>query len=390
MKKIDLIFIDFLREQRENIIVLIVMTFMIFLITQSIGYARYLNNRNEVFSVVDLEKSYWVTLTPDKSKEMNDSFKNVQTEKDYLSIVKNEIMELPSIKSVSFIGKQVAINRESNSSLIILAYDNVMMKMIDVLITNGETINLKNLNEVLISEELSTTFKIGDEVYFNLNNREIGRYVDDNSIKLIIKGIVESDYLPNMQQYGDNVIVCSSKLFEEYKIDGFLHEAFIQTDTNEQLAETFNKKSPEIGFFMSFTDFYSSDKNGEFNFLKKQLIKQTCILIICIICVASLNFVGLYKKRYEFGIYFLSGASVSSIVFLSTVKNLILILISIFLGFGLTIYTSEINNILNRVYDYKTFILSFCIAIAIYVISSIPIYLELKNQDLIKIIKDVK
>lgn len=389
MKKIDIICIDILREQRSNILILVIMTFMMFLIIQSIGYVRYINQKSEVYNAVNLEKSYWVTLSPGKSIEMNDAFKDVQNEKEYLRVAKDQIMKLPHVTDVSFIGDEWAKNNATGESYKILAYDDSMMKIVDVLVEEGETIDSRNSNEVLISKELSTIHKIGDEIYMNKNHEIVGNS-DSNSVKLKIAGIVNGEFLPQLQIKGGNIIVCSSELFEKYNIYGFSNQAFVKTDTNAQMKETFNEISPEIGFFMSFVSFYDSDKNGQMDNIKNQLARQMAILIICIISISSLNFAGLYNKKHEYGIYFLGGATMKDIVFMTTARNLIMVFVSTILGFILTIYLSNLNEITERIYDYNTYFLTVFIAIAIYLISSFPIYLELKNQNLIRIIKDVK
>jgi len=124
--------------------------------------------------------------------------------------------------------------------------------------------------------------------------------------------------------------------------------------------------------------------------LNIQFVKQMCILIMCIISIGSLNFVRLYNKKYEYGVYYLCGSTINDIVIISTSRNLFISLLSSITGFVITVSLSNINEIADRIFDYKTFGSVLIVSILIYLISSIPIYLELKNQNPIRLIKDVR
>lgn len=390
MKKSELFLLEFANEQKSNILIILIMTMMLFLITQSIGYFRYLNYRNSIFDSLDSEKSYWFNMTPEKAIEMNESFKETENDRDFLRKMEHEILSYPHISDISFIGRYWIKNEGASETCKIYTYDKSMREIIGSLVMTGSDIDFEKYNEILINRELSETYGIGDEIYINTEH-EIVDSAYKNALKLSVKGIIDSRFLPNLQKNEGYVIIATSALFDEYDLEwSFLYEAFVETDTEINMAEEYNGMNPELGFFMSFVDFYSSDHNGEFNALNIQLVKQICILVMCIVSIGSLNFVRLYSKKYEYGVYYLCGSTINDIVFISTSRNLLISLLSSVTGFAVTVSLSNINEITDRIFDYKTFGSVLIISILIYLISSIPIYLELKNQNPIRLIKDVK
>ncbi len=390
MKKSELFLWEFTNEQKSNILIILIMTMMLFLITQSIGYFRYLNYRNSIYDNVDSEKSYWFNMTPEKAREMNVNFTDINNDKEFLEKMEYEILFYPHISDVSFIGRYWVKKEGASETCKIYTYDKSMKEIIGSLVMTGRNIDFEKQNEILINKELSETYGVGDEIYINMEH-EIVDYSYKNAMKLTIKGIIDSKFLPNLQKNEGDVIVTSSVLFDEYDIEwSFLYEAFVETDTKIDMAEEYNGMNPELGFFMSFVDFYSSDKNGEFAALNIQFVKQMCILIMCIISIGSLNFVRLYNKKYEYGVYYLCGSTINDIVIISTSRNLFISLLSSITGFVITVSLSNINEIADRIFDYKTFGSVLIVSILIYLISSIPIYLELKNQNPIRLIKDVR
>lgn len=382
MKKIDLICINILDKRKSTIIVLIIMIFMMFLINQSIGYARYLYLQSRIYSVADSDKSYWIDLWPHKSIELNDAFKDVSTDEEYLNVVKVQMKELPHFVDISFIGKHQV---EGNHGIDFYGYDDSMMNMVNVLIKKGKPVNSENMNKVLISKELSDRYKINDYIYIDKNN-EVTEY-DTGYMALKVVGVINNaKFLPGIIHTNKNIIVSSYKLFEDYGIYDYLNSAVIRTDDDRDLSDIYNETSPDLGFFKKFE---YNKMSGEINYLKKHLTRQLSILIICLVCISGLNFAGLYNKKYEYGVYFLCGARINDIILLSTLKNLILIVLSTVAGYIMTVYLSAISEILNRVYDLTTYTISLFFALAIYFISSIPVYIELKTQNLIQLIKDV-
>lgn len=358
---------------------------MMFLINQSIGYARYLHFQNSTYNAAsENDKLYWITLWQYKSIELNEAFKDTDTDEKYLNIAKKEIEELPHVLDVSFIGRYEVTGIHTVD---IYGYDDSMMNMINVLINEGKTINSENMNEVLISKELSDVYKIGDKIYIN-KDHEITNY-STGFMELNVTGIVDNaKFLPGIIYKNKNIIVCSNKLLESHEVYGHLSNAVVRTDNSDDLSAIYNETSPELGFFTKFDSYYNIVGNTEY--LIKNLTRQIGILVICLVCISSLNFAGLYEKKYEYGIYFLCGASIWDIIFLSTSKNLALIFLSTLSGYIMTVQLSSINQILDRIYDFSTYAISFFIALTIYVISSIPVYIELKSQDLIELVKDVK
>lgn len=357
---------------------------MMFLINQSIGYARYLYVENRVYgSAENPDKSYWVDLWSYKSIELNDAFKDADNDEKYLKIAKMEIMKLPHVVDVSFIGSHYT---NGSIKIDIYGYDDSMMNMVNVLIKDGKSVSGKNMNEILISEKLSNIYKIGDEVYINEKNEITGQKTGHMALK--VAGVIDNaKFLPGIIYRNSNIIVCSNKLLQNYGIYGYLNSAVIMTDDSGDLSDVYNETSPELGFFKKFDPYYNI--GGNIEYLIKNLTRQICILVICLVCISSLNFAGLYGKKYEYGIYFICGARTRDIIFLSTSKNLILIILSTAAGYIMTLNLSAISEISNRIYDFGTYAISFFFALAIYFISSIPIYVELRTQDLIHLIKDV-
>ncbi len=358
---------------------------MMFLINQSIGYARYLHLQNSIYNAAnDNDKLYWIDLRVYKSIELNEAFKDADTDEKYLNIAKKEIKKLPHVSDVSFIGRYEVTG---NHTIDVYGYDESMMSMIDLLIKEGNPISSENMNEVLISKELSDVYKIGDNIYIN-KDREITNQ-NTGYMELNVIGIVDNaKFLPGIIYSNKNIIVCSYKMLENYGIYDYFHSAVVRTDNSSDLSSIYNETSPELGFFTKFDSYYNISGNTEY--LTKNLTRQIGILIICLVGISSLNFAGLYEKKYEYGIYFLCGASIWDIIFLSTSKNLILIFLSTIAGYFLTVQLSAVNEIIDRIYDLNTYAISFLIALAIYIISSIPVYVELKSQELIQLVKDVK
>ncbi|HCX61055.1 MAG TPA: hypothetical protein DHU59_01315 [Clostridiales bacterium] len=385
VKKIDLVCINILHKQKSSLIILIIMIFMMFLINQSIGYARYLHLQNSIYNAAnDNDKLYWIDLRVYKSIELNEAFKDADTDEKYLNIAKKEIKKLPHVSDVSFIGRYEVTG---NHTIDVYGYDESMMSMIDLLIKEGNPISSENMNEVLISKELSDVYKIGDNIYIN-KDREITNQ-NTGYMELNVIGIVDNaKFLPGIIYSNKNIIVCSYKMLENYGIYDYFHSAVVRTDNSSDLSSIYNETSPELGFFTKFDSYYNISGNTEY--LTKNLTRQIGILIICLVGISSLNFAGLYEKKYEYGIYFLCGASIWDIIFLSTSKNLILIFLSTIAGYFLTVQLSAVNEIIDRIYDLNTYAISFLIALAIYIISSIPVYVELKSQELIQLVKDVK
>ena len=385
MKKIDLICINIFSKQKSNLIILIIMIFMMFLINQSIGYARFLHLNNNIYNAMnDVDKLYWINLWWDKSLELNEAFKDADTDEEHLDTVKKEIVKLPHIIDISFIGShQITGSR----TIDVYGYDDSMIDMVNVLLKEGNTISSENMNEILISKELSDIYKLGDEIHINENNEITEK--DTGHMNLKIAGIIDNTrFLPGMPYTeNNNKIVCSYNLLEEYGIYSYLSNAVISTDENIDFSEIYNETSPELGFFTKFESYYNI--NGSIDYLIKNLTRQICILVICIVCISSLNFSGLYGKKYEYGIYFLCGARIKDIMVLTTSKNLIFILLSTVAGYIMTVQLSLVSEISNRIYDIGTYTISLFIALAIYFISSIPVYAELKTRNLIHLIKDV-
>lgn len=385
MKKIDLVCINILHKQKSSLIILIIMTFMMFLINQSIGYARYLHFQSSAYNAAnENDKLYWITLWQYKSIELNEAFKDADTDDKYLNTAKKEIKKLPHVLDVSFIGRHEVTGLRTVD---IYGYDDSMMNMINVLINKGDIINSENMNEILVSKELSEEYKIGAKIYIN-EDYEITNH-STGFMELNVIGIVDNaKFLPGIIYKNKNIIVCSNKLLESHAVYGHLSNAVIRTDNSDDLSAIYNETSPELGFFTKFDSYYNIVRNTEY--LIKNLTRQIGILVICLVCISSLNFAGLYEKKYEYGIYLLCGASIWDIIFLSTSKNFVLIFLSTISGYIMTVQLSSINQIEDRMYDFNTYAISFFIAITIYIISSIPIYVELKSQELIELVKDVK
>lgn len=385
MKKIDLVCINVLHKQKSSLIILIIMIFMMFLINQSIGYARYFHLQKSIYNAANNnDKLYWINLRMYKSMELNRAFKDADTDEKYINIAKKEIKKLPHVSDVFFIGRYEVTG---NNSVDVYGYDDNMMSMVNVLINKGKSISSENMNEVLINKELSDVYKIGDKIYIN-KDREITNH-STGFMELNVTGIVDNaKLLPGIIYRNKNIIVCSNKLLESHGVYGHLSSAVVSTDNSSDLSTIYNETSPELGFFTKFDSYYNIVGNTEY--LIKNMTRQIGILVICLVCMSSLNFTDLYEKKYEYGIYFLCGASIWDIIFMSTSKNLILIFMSTIAGYIMTVQLGAINEIIDRIYDFSTYAISFFIALTIYIISSISVYVELKSHELIEIVKDVK
>ena len=240
---------------------------MMFLINQSIGYARYLHFQNSTYNAAnENDKLYWITLWQYKSIELNLAFKDADTDKKYLNIAKKEIKKLPNVLDVFFIGRYEVTGIHTVD---IYGYDDSMMNMIDVLIKEGKTINSKNMNEVLISKELSDVYKIGDKIYIN-KDREITNH-STGFMELNVTGIIDNaKFLPGIIYKNKNIIVCSNMLLESHEVYGHLSNAVVRTDNSDDLSAIYNETSPELGFFTKFDSYYNIVGNTEY--LIKNLI----------------------------------------------------------------------------------------------------------------------
>lgn len=247
--------------------------------------------------------------------------------------------------------------------------------------------------EVILSSDFRKEYQVGDvlekkiidedEQTRNIKLKVIGFLEGENNIMdfscsgtvAISDMIIESKNTMIVQELND--IEGNTVSFEEWYGSGTM---FFLKNT---LTDLQIHRLRQQGTYEDMEAVVASYKENNKEKLHEQIGIEMVILFLAVSSLGSSNFLTMYQRRKEYGIYFICGLEKKNCMLFTTALNGITLLVSIFIS--LELYLLDFHKTMSL--TLKNIGASIGIIIAIYIISSIPFWAVMRRESPIYLTK---
>lgn len=334
------------------------------------------------------------------------NFENAIYYSDGMSLLSNEMEN----EQVDILPEKVAENGMISYSLLGMeqedgksfqtvncyVYNEVLCNHIKLPLQSGNWFskNAKSEQEVILSSDFKKEYQIGDvlektiidenEKTWDVKLKVIGFLEDENNIMdFSCSGSIDiSDIVVNSK----NTMIVQEMNDIEGKTIPFITGCSSGTMffLKETLTEEQKHKIRQQGSYQHMDEIVAAYQENNKEKLYEQIGIEIVILFLAISGLGSSNFLTMYERRKEYGIYFICGLEKRSCMLFTTALNGITLMISAIIS--LELYFIDSNKIMSL--SLKHIGISLGIIIAIYIVSSIPFWIVMSKESPICLTKE--
>ena len=368
MGKVQLLFSIFLNEKAKRLSMIVFIVLMILTANISISL---LTNAYDTKKAAELCEFSDTTYFSSALVMRYDSQSN-KTKNSVLSELEKEGIESGQIRYICTYSEILDADTKY------MDYDDSIIEHMKLPLSKGSWFSIDETNEVILPYELSRKYSLGDKIQIDGCELEIIAFLDRANIVLecMTTGNVEIDDLLCKDSYVILTNGIKKPNGQKYSFDSTAPGIIIfdnKRTTVERLSKIGSSQSME-----EISDNYMIHTRERFF---SQLQLELILLILTISGLGTMNFLSMYQRRKEYGIYFLCGLTKRKTIFLSLGMNFIVSIIAlaiVFLLYGM------IQSM--RIYFNLTNIcVTFVIIMIILILSSIPFYLITKRESIINL-----
>lgn len=260
-------------------------------------------------------------------------------------------------------------------------------------ISNGSKIDNLSKNECLVSYDFAKrmNLKNGDTIHLSC---------DETTISLFVKGILHRDeQIIKFTVTGSDLNL--KTIYEKPKdtiilvsYDGVSSQSIkplpcgIYKNTNELEETEVETKFKKYGEITSFESMLKEEQEENKSIVMLFNSFTTVLFFITFINVMANNFLILRFQEKRFGIYFLCGMSFDGVVKIISLRNLLLVGISSFIGLSVLSYIWNYSLIDEFSFNISSVTYSLMIVIMFTLVSEIPMYIKMKRIEPIRFFEE--
>lgn len=377
----------------------------IYTINISFGTIQYLSKLNHLVRQTGIREAAYFSLNGVISSQQNKFYRESRTE-DPDKMIENKIInhlndvinnDLAGFVQELSISRSPAFDLERKAETTIEVYSG---KNIKFELTKGRWFNYNDENKVVISQDLSSYYKVGDKVLVSVKDYLGQRH--DITIEII--GILKSDYAFAFNRGGnsngldsifsptDNLMIAGRLTGENGTIIG--NDSIgrlLFPDKKQDTQRLFGEWQQKLNLYGNLTPIEIMAKRTEESNKSKlleQLVIEFIIFLLAITGLGANNFLTLLNKKREFSVYFLCGLRFKSCILLSTIKNLFIILIPSIASFAVIKLEAISGGNYSMIIDMNNVILCLLIICLIYLITAIPVYIKMRTASPVELFRE--
>lgn len=275
---------------------------------------------------------------------------------------------------------------EENAFL--LNYDETILHHVELPLSKGNWFQENGNNEAVLSYGYKDKYRIGDMLTFVVTGEN--RSCKEVTVEVI--GFLDKDnYVLNFNASGyvdmnalfaqNESVIITNRLYtsegEEIRLMDNAGDMIFDTTIDSNYSE----KLKEIGSVTAMEEIAETYSENSRERFQSQIGIEMVLLILAISGLGSMNFISLYTKRKEYGVYFICGLSAQAVLAMTALMN-VFVVAAAFVPIILLclILPDMVSNI-----DYFNILITVGIVAFILFVTFIPFYCIMKKESIINL-----
>lgn len=278
----------------------------------------------------------------------------------------------------------------AEENIFLLNYNQTAAEHLKMPLSLGRWFCRDGCNEAILSYQYKKRYGLGDTVPLVITDAG-GRH--ELEVK-VIGFLDKSSYLMNFTSSG--YVDMSALISKE-------NNAIITSgleDTNGQVCELgensgvlifgmaaqkneYSEKLMELGAVTAMEEIAENNRENVKNRLYQLIGIDAVLFVLALSGLGSMNFISLYTKRKEYGIYFICGLPKKMVALLTAVTDLLILAAAVIPAVGFCLlYPGIVPN-----FDFVNVIVMIGLAAVVFIVSFLPFYVMTKRESAVSLIR---